>query len=93
MPTDSLWQLELEGFLRYTSHPRHSPIWQILRATTATPTYFAPIQLTGEIEGAEYFDAIYAVPNPFPEGYRQIRAESGKDPGVVVSIGLVQVLT
>ena len=73
--------------MQHPTHPKHSPIWKILRATTATPTHFAPIQLEGDIDEGEYFDATDVVPNPSNVGYGQIEVESGNIPGVVVSIG------
>ena len=65
--------------------PNYYTIWEIIRATTARPTYFAPIKLGEGNNAIEYFDG--GSVNPIMEGYTSARLESGKHPGLTLSIG------
>ncbi len=66
--------------MRYT-------IWEIARAATAAPTFFAPMKLAEGTEVNLYIDGGFGAANPSLEGYKSVREASGREPRVVVSVG------
>ena len=72
---------------RNPDHPRQYTIWEVVRAATAVPTYFAPMILGKGTEANEYIDAGFGAYNPSLEAYYSVRGVSGKAPQMVVSVG------
>ena len=58
-----------------------------MRATTAAPTYFAPMRLREGLESASYLDGALININPSVEGSSHVREVSGEKLGLVISIG------
>ena len=62
----------------------HIPIWQVARATTATPTFFQPVI----IDGLEYTGAEFGMSNAYYGIYNEIRNMTGnRQDSIILSIG------
>ena len=62
-------------------------MWEVVRATTAAPTYLAPMRLRDGDEAAEYVDGGFGTNNPSLEGYHSAREASGRNLSLILSIG------
>ena len=72
---------------RNEAEPKPYTIWQVARAATAAPMYFAPITLREGIEAGVYYSSALVETNPSSEGYVSVRQASGNGPASVISIG------
>lgn len=62
----------------------HVPIWQVIRATTASPAFFQPVT----IDGLEYISGGFVMNNPCAEIYDEVRYMNGnRRDNIVLSIG------
>ena len=62
-------------------------IWEVARAATAAPTYFAPMKLVEGTETYLYLASEFRATNPSLEGNESVRQASGTEPRIVVSVG------
>lgn len=62
----------------------HVPIWQVIRATTASPAFFQPVT----IDGLEYISGGFVMNNPCAEMYDEVRYMNGNSrDNIILSIG------
>ena len=62
----------------------HIPVWQVARATTASPTFFRPMI----IDDHEYVGGSFGINNPCAEIYREVQHMDGIDNvDIILSIG------
>ena len=82
--------VKTEGLYLFCSyHPELYTIWEVLRASTAAPTYFAPVRLSSS-EGIEvvYRDSgPFGLTNPSIKAYDSISNEDGEVPKIIISLG------
>ena len=86
-PTIPTNDLLLKLNQRNPDRPKQYKIWEVVRAATAAPTYFAPMNLGKGTEANEYIDAGFGTYNPSLEAYYSVRGVSGKAPQMVLSVG------
>ena len=62
----------------------HIPVWQVARATTASPTFFRPVI----IDDQEYVGGSFGINNPCAEIYDEVLEMSVDDIDIILSIGV-----
>lgn len=72
---------------RNPDHPKHYTILEVVRATTAAPTFFPPMRLNEGTKTYDFLDGGLGANNPILEGYTAVKDASGTKPQLSISIG------